>query len=65
MTESAAYVAAGCWRYVRLEGVGHWIPRDAAQQLNELLLAFLREGEACGCAPGQGGAAAPRQLSKL
>lgn len=41
MTESARYVAAGQWQYVRLEGVGHWIARDAPQQLNRLLLDFL------------------------
>ncbi|MGH9024970.1 MAG: alpha/beta fold hydrolase [Acidimicrobiia bacterium] len=31
----------GEFRYERIEGVGHWIPYDAADRLNELLLEFL------------------------
>ena len=31
----------GPWRYERLEGVGHFIPLDAPDQLNKLLLDFL------------------------
>lgn len=40
MTVSEQFVAPGCWQYVRLEGVGHWIPREAPAQLNALLLKF-------------------------
>jgi pimeloyl-ACP methyl ester carboxylesterase len=32
---------SGPWRYERLEGVGHFIPLEAAHQLNSLLLDFL------------------------
>lgn len=31
----------GPWRYERLEGVGHWIPTEAPDRLNALLLDFL------------------------
>lgn len=40
MTSSAKYVT-GPWRYERIEGASHWIPLDAADRLNELLLEFL------------------------
>jgi pimeloyl-ACP methyl ester carboxylesterase len=40
MTGSSAYVG-GPWRYERMEGPGHWIPLDAPDALNELLLDFL------------------------
>lgn len=40
MTGSASKVT-GPWRYERLEGVGHFIPLDAPDQLNRLLLDFL------------------------
>jgi pimeloyl-ACP methyl ester carboxylesterase len=40
MTGSGAYTAAG-WRYERVEGAGHWIPLDAPERLNALLLDFL------------------------
>ena len=32
---------SGPWRYERIEGAGHWIPLDAPERLNELLLEFL------------------------
>lgn len=41
MTGSAAHCAAG-FRYERIEGAGHWIPLDAPDALNALLLDFLR-----------------------
>ncbi len=41
MVGSAAFVAAP-WRYERIEGAGHWLQLDAPQQLNRLLLEFLR-----------------------
>ena len=41
MTGSAAWVEA-LWRYERIEGTSHWIPLDAPQRLNELLLDFLK-----------------------
>ena len=31
----------GEWRYERIEGASHWIPIQAADRLNELLLSFL------------------------
>jgi pimeloyl-ACP methyl ester carboxylesterase len=34
-------MVSGPWRYERLEGVGHFIPLEAAHQLNTLLLDFL------------------------
>ena len=42
MTRSSEMVEGG-WRYERIEGVSHWIPLDAADRLNELLLEFLAE----------------------
>jgi pimeloyl-ACP methyl ester carboxylesterase len=41
MTGSASKVT-GPWRYERLVGVGHFIPLEAPDQLNRLLLDFLR-----------------------
>jgi pimeloyl-ACP methyl ester carboxylesterase len=41
MTSSASKVT-GPWRYERLEGVGHFIPLEAPDELNRLLLDFLR-----------------------
>jgi pimeloyl-ACP methyl ester carboxylesterase len=40
MTGSSAYLT-GPWRYVRLEGVGHWITLEAPESVNALLLDFL------------------------
>lgn len=40
MTGSAAHCAGG-FRYERVEGAGHWLPLDAADQVNRLLLDFL------------------------
>jgi pimeloyl-ACP methyl ester carboxylesterase len=40
MTGSTAYVA-GPWRYERLDGVGHWMPVEAPEAVNALLLDFL------------------------
>lgn len=45
MTRSAEYVL-GPWRYERIEGAGHWIPVDAPDRLNQLLLEFLSAGGA-------------------
>jgi len=42
MTNSFSKVT-GPWRYERLEGVGHFIPLEAPDQLNRLLLDFLRK----------------------
>ncbi len=39
--ESGQYLK-GPWHYERLEGVGHWIPSGAPDQLNQLLLDFLK-----------------------
>jgi pimeloyl-ACP methyl ester carboxylesterase len=49
MTGSARFVD-GPWRYERIEGVGHWVPVEAPQELSDLLVDFLRPG---------GGAASP------
>jgi pimeloyl-ACP methyl ester carboxylesterase len=40
MVGSAAFVS-GPWRYERVDGVAHWIPLEAPEKLNELLLDFL------------------------
>ena len=32
----------GAWRYERIEGVGHWIPLEAPDRLNEILLDVFR-----------------------
>jgi pimeloyl-ACP methyl ester carboxylesterase len=40
MTASGDYVAAE-WRYERIEGASHWIPLDAPEDLNGLLLDWL------------------------
>lgn len=41
MVASARFVQ-GPWRYERIEGISHWVPVDAADWLNPLLLEFLR-----------------------
>lgn len=41
MEKSSAYVNAP-WRYEKIEGASHWIPLDAPDRLNELLLEWLR-----------------------
>ena len=41
MTGSQKHVT-GPWRYERVEDVGHWIPLQAPERLNELLLDFFR-----------------------
>jgi len=45
MLASAANCQAG-FRYERIEDAGHWIPLDAPEQLNRLVLEFLAEGGA-------------------
>lgn len=40
MTASRSKVEGG-WRYERFEGVGHWIPLEAPERLNQLLVDFL------------------------
>jgi pimeloyl-ACP methyl ester carboxylesterase len=32
----------GAWRYERIEGASHWMQLDALEQVNALLLDFLR-----------------------
>jgi pimeloyl-ACP methyl ester carboxylesterase len=39
--KSGAYVD-GTWRYQEIDGASHWIPLDAPDRLNELLLEWLR-----------------------
>ena len=41
MTRSVEFVK-GPWRYERIERVSHWIPSDASEQFNRLMLDFLR-----------------------
>jgi pimeloyl-ACP methyl ester carboxylesterase len=43
MTESARFVD-GPWRYERVDGVDHWLPVRASEQVNGLLLDFLTAG---------------------
>ena len=40
MLGSQKYVS-GPWRYERIDNVGHWIPTESPDRLNELLLDFL------------------------
>jgi pimeloyl-ACP methyl ester carboxylesterase len=40
MTGSERFVT-GPWRYVRLDGVDHWVPVHAPERLNQLLVEFL------------------------
>jgi pimeloyl-ACP methyl ester carboxylesterase len=53
MMASKQYTQQGMWQYAELEA-GHWIPRDAPEQLNTLLLGFL---ESQGRRHDEGGAA--------
>jgi pimeloyl-ACP methyl ester carboxylesterase len=41
MVRSAEFVK-GPWRYERIEGVSHWIPANAPEQFNRLMLDFLQ-----------------------
>jgi pimeloyl-ACP methyl ester carboxylesterase len=45
MLRSAEFVD-GSWRYERLEGLSHWIPLEAPQELSRLLLRFVGEIDA-------------------
>ena len=47
MEKSGAYVLAP-WRYEVIEGASHWIPLDAPDRLNRLLLDWLRGPETIG-----------------
>ena len=40
MADSGRHVA-GPWRYERIEGAGHWIPLEAPDRFNPLLLEWL------------------------
>ncbi|RYP81216.1 alpha/beta hydrolase [Nocardioides guangzhouensis] len=40
MTGTQQHVAAP-WRYERMEGLGHWMPLEAPERVNALLLSFL------------------------
>ncbi|MGH8901179.1 MAG: alpha/beta fold hydrolase [Egibacteraceae bacterium] len=40
MLASSTYVT-GPWRYERLDGIGHWIPLEAPDRLNQLLTDFI------------------------
>jgi pimeloyl-ACP methyl ester carboxylesterase len=42
MTLSAGVVEAP-WRYERISGAGHWMMLDKPEELNRLLVDFLRE----------------------
>lgn len=35
------YVAKGQWQYRQIKDAGHWIPRDAPDELSKLVLDFL------------------------
>jgi pimeloyl-ACP methyl ester carboxylesterase len=41
MVNSAQFCKAG-WRYERIDGVGHWVPLEAPERLNALLIDYLR-----------------------
>lgn len=38
---SSSQFVTGPWRYERIEGAGHWVPLDAPERLNDLLVDFL------------------------
>jgi pimeloyl-ACP methyl ester carboxylesterase len=40
--EASGSFVDGDWRYERIEGASHWIPLDAPDRLNELLLEWLK-----------------------
>ena len=42
MTACKRYVC-GPWRYERIEGVDHWVPVHASEQLSALLLDFVHD----------------------
>ena len=44
MLATEAYVTGG-WRYERIEGAGHWVQLDAADQVNGLLIDFFSKGK--------------------
>lgn len=44
MLASQRYVT-GPWRYARVDGASHWIPLDAPETLNKLLVEFLSDSE--------------------
>ena len=41
MVNSGQFCKAG-WRYERIDNVGHWVPLEASERLNHLLLDYLR-----------------------
>ena len=41
MLSGSAKFCAGGFRYERIEGCGHWVPIEAADRLNPLLVDFL------------------------
>jgi pimeloyl-ACP methyl ester carboxylesterase len=43
MRRSADYVTA-LWRYARLDGVGHWLQAEAADEVNRHLVAWFAPG---------------------
>jgi pimeloyl-ACP methyl ester carboxylesterase len=45
MVGSAEYVS-GPWRYVRLEGAGHWLPLEVPDVIDELLIEAVSPGQA-------------------
>ncbi|AOS61967.1 alpha/beta fold hydrolase [Actinoalloteichus hymeniacidonis] len=47
MAESGRHVK-GPWRYERIEDASHWIPLDAPEKVNELILGFLGTQEPAG-----------------
>lgn len=44
MLATEAYVSGG-WRYERIEGAGHWVQLDAADQVNGLLIDFFSKSK--------------------
>jgi pimeloyl-ACP methyl ester carboxylesterase len=43
--QASAHYVTGLWRYVRIKGVSHWIPLDAPDTLNKLLVEFVSEND--------------------
>ena len=46
--DATASHVTGPYRYVVLDGVSHWVPEEAAERLDQLLLAHLHDPTAAG-----------------
>jgi pimeloyl-ACP methyl ester carboxylesterase len=42
LKRSVSFVAGAPYRYEKITSAGHWVPVDAPEKLNSLLLDFLK-----------------------